>query len=380
MTRSRHRQPIKVGFAFHPPAHYRSSLIHHLERDGRVDVEFMFDPTRSRQPIRHLAPENIARYRRLNFRMRFGLVWQGGLLSRIVREDYDAIVMTGDIHDVSTWFALIAARILRKPALLWTQGWRRSEQGARRLARLAFYRLAQRLLVYGERARDLGISMGYPPERITVTYNSVSDTAEKPIPDHNEAPAAVAARYGFAPTSPVVIFASRLKRLKRADLLVHAAAALACQGSPIELVFIGDGEDRQSLQRLCRELAVPAYFAGALYEHDELGLFYAIAACAALPEHAGLGVIQAMQFGVPVVVNDDYEGNGPEAEAVLDGATGAIYSKGSIEGLARALGRACELGEDQVTRQACFEMAGNIWSARNQARLMVDAIELAVSR
>lgn len=366
--------PLRLGFCFHPAAHYRQSLIERIDADPRVTVEFLFDDRRSRQPLRHVDPSVVKCFIRAPFRMRFGVVWQQGIVWRVLVKRYDALIMTGDAHDLSTWLSLIIARANRTPVVLWTQGWRTHEGGLKNLVRRSFYGLAKFVLVYGERARDIGIKGGFPADKIDVTYNSVPDSQYADFEFSEEEQRAYAERQGFGQTLPLVLFASRMKSLKQPGLLVNAAAQLARQGTPVELVFVGDGEERRRVEKLAEEAGVKAHFLGAVYDQREFALIASLSACSVLPAHAGLAVMQSLQHGLPVVVNDDAVGNNPEVEAVVPGITGQIYRKGSIQDLARSIASAIAMRNDPRVRRECKRMVHEVWSAENQSRIMVDTV------
>src|SRR5690606_410962 len=107
------------------------------------------------------------------------------------------------------------------------------------------------------------------------------------------------------------------------------------------------------VEKLAEEAGVKAHFLGAVYDQREFALIASLSACSVLPAHAGLAVMQSLQHGLPVVVNDDAVGNNPEVEAVVPGITGQIYRKGSIQDLARSIASAIAMRNDPRVRREC---------------------------
>ncbi len=95
-----------------------------------------------------------------------------------------------------------------RTVILWGHGWKRPESGWKRRTRLAFYRLVDGLLVYGERAEELGVEYGVPSRKIHVVFNSLYPQA------------ALSARSEPPPSeAPTVIYSSRLTPRHRLDPL-----------------------------------------------------------------------------------------------------------------------------------------------------------------
>src|SRR5690606_17127649 len=142
-----------------------------------------------------------------------------GLIGELVRARYDEVVFLGDAKILTTWVAAPLARLRGARVHFWTIGWHRPEAGLKRAARLAFYRLADSLLVYGRIGAEIGIGLGCPRDRVTVIGNSVEpsesavDRPDLDLPDHGA---------GELWLGAVI----RLNPRKRLDVLIQAAAAL----------------------------------------------------------------------------------------------------------------------------------------------------------
>jgi glycosyltransferase involved in cell wall biosynthesis len=133
----------------------------------------------------------------------------------------------------------------------------------------------------------------------------------------------------------------RLTAWKRVHLAIRAAAI-----ARIELVVVGDGEERERLERLARALCAPVRFAG--YTTDPRPHF---AECDVLlstsdREPLGLSVMEALSMGRPVVAC----GEGGIPEIVRDGQTGILVPEATPEAFARAL----VAGRDQPDRLAAM--------------------------
>jgi len=136
---------------------------------------------------------------------------------------------------------------------------------------------------------------------------------------------------------PSFLFVSRLDRLKRADLVIRALAT--AEGAGIEVVIVGDGEERAALERLASETGVAnrVTFPGRL---SEAQLLDRLARCRAvifppLQEDYGFVTVEAFAAQRPVVTCRD---SGGPAELVQDGVNGFV-TEPTPEALAGALRR-----------------------------------------
>lgn len=192
--------------------------------------------------------------------------------------------------------------------------------------RAAFYRLAHGHLFYGERAREQGIRRGLDPERIRVVFNSI----------YAEAQTGPVSRRTRPDGRPVLIFSSRLTPRHRLDVLAEAMEGMDGHLRP-RLVVVGDGSERPRLERLFAEKDLDAEFLGPVYDHSRLRELYSEADLAVIVGGAGLNVVQALGFGVPVLAEGGNRDSSPEIEAVTDGETGVFFASGDPASLRAGL-------------------------------------------
>jgi glycosyltransferase involved in cell wall biosynthesis len=105
-----------------------------------------------------------------------------------------------------------------------------------------------------------------------------------------------------------VLFVGRLTAEKGTSVLIHAFARLKGRFPDAELVLVGDGPAKQSLQELAQSLGLcnQIRFVGWV-PYDELAPFYVNARVVAVPslhESYGRVIVEAMSFGRPVVASD----------------------------------------------------------------------------
>jgi glycosyltransferase involved in cell wall biosynthesis len=132
------------------------------------------------------------------------------------------------------------------------------------------------------------------------------------------------------------------------------------------LLFVGDGEERESLQKLVAERGVKATFAGHVPPEAVPDLIASMDVLVHPSIWEGLprAAIEALLVGRPVVA---FDADGTR-EVVIDGVTGRLVPPKSVEGLASAIrdmlgrpdrGRSLGLaGRERVVRQFDWKLAG----------------------
>lgn len=155
------------------------------------------------------------------------------------------------------------------------------------------------------------------------------------------APANGSARRGL------VLAVARLVRGKGLDVLLEALALLEAGGVRAEALLVGDGPERERLERRSRELGLGGRvrFAGAVGQ-DRLRELYAAASVFCLPSFSeGVPVVlmEAMAMGVPVVASRITG----VPELVAEGESGLLVAPGRADQLADALREVLCADEDE---------------------------------
>ena len=159
------------------------------------------------------------------------------------------------------------------------------------------------------------------PERLRVLANGVDTETLHPVAD----PARLKGQLGLPPDALVIGSVGRLEPIKHYDLAIRAFAHLRQQddaGASAWLVLVGDGSERQALERLAHELGVAdrVKFCGWRNDADRMYGAFDIFTLPSLSEGTSISLLEAMSTAVCPIVTD-VGGNGavlgPELAALL---------------------------------------------------------------
>lgn len=290
---------------------------------------------------------------------------------------WDCVIFLGNAYYLTTWIAAALCRLTGKRVLMWTHGYRSEESGWTAILKNRFFKLAHGLILYGERGKTVLMKQGFPEDRLYVAYNCLDHEAHVAMRKHFAGTERIGNEF-FGNDAPVLVWAGRFAPGKELEVLVNAVAMLRDKGRPVNTLLIGDGPERKAMEERVAELGLTdtIRMPGPIYDQEELARILMGSDLAVSPGPVGVFAIHAQTFGLPVITCDDWNRQGPEAESIQDGVTGAFFKAGDPAALADCL--ADWLGkpdERQARRKACTDQVDTFYTPSYQEQI----IGLAVS-
>jgi glycosyltransferase involved in cell wall biosynthesis len=166
-------------------------------------------------------------------------------------------------------------------------------------------------------------AQGMSPARITTVQNSsdtnafqglLADVGETEVSD-------LRARLGFPADARVALYCGGLYPDKRLESLLTAAGYLRQHEPNLRLVIIGDGVQRELIERAAQTRDW-LHYAGPCFGRDKAG-YFRLAEIFLHPGAIGLAVLDAFAAGLPVMTMD-LPTHGPEIEYLTDGVQGLV--------------------------------------------------------
>ncbi len=351
----RSRKP-RVAVVYHFFAHYRSAIMQALLDCQNSDYFLVGDRSDPDHSIEAWQPPEEKLLFTPCVKITPTLLWQKGLVRLSLRRDINVLIFLGNANFLSTWVATIMAKLTGKRVLFWTHGWLQYEQGMKAVLRNLFYRLADGLLLYGNRAKRIGVQNGFAAETLYVAYNSLDYQTQKEIRIGTSYDRLKHVRRQLFPNSqaPVLICMGRLIKPKDFGLLLEAMFLLQGQDFKSCLLLVGEGPERQSLAERARELGLTVNFYGACYDEARLAELIMCANVTVSPGQVGLAAMHSLAYGTPVITHNDPASQGPEWEAILPGQTGDLFKRGDVKDLADTIHKWClRAWPDMNVSRAC---------------------------
>jgi glycogen synthase len=155
--------------------------------------------------------------------------------------------------------------------------------------------------------KDELIQLGFPRDKIKVSYNGVDPQKYNPELVSPEQTRKIRERYGIKEGDLMILFLGRLVGVKGVDKLIMAMPHILTKYPKAKLVIVGVGDLQEYLQNLVRMIKMDEYvhFRFDFIPEEERILHYAACDVAAFPslyEPFGIVALEAMSMEKPVVV------------------------------------------------------------------------------
>ncbi len=251
---------------------------------------------------------------------------QAEAIARILK-DFRADLLYMNNQPASNLEGVLAAEKVEIPAILHCRI-------AKRVPRIAIRKTnarVQRVICVSRGLRDFYVSRGLRADLCTVIYNGI-DLSLRP----REEPGSLRQRWGLSPEDFVLGTVCSLVKRKRVQDLLEAAYLVQRKTSvPIKILIIGEGPERENLERLSQRLGLSSRTLFAGFQSDPLPFIQAMDLFVFPSEKEGFPrvLLEAMLLGKPVIATRI---PGP-SELVKDGETGFLVEPRQPEALASAI-------------------------------------------
>ncbi len=245
-----------------------------------------------------------------------------GLAIRLARVLKDREIDIVHCHHYSPYvYGLLASLLKPSVQLVFTEHGRLSDAPPslkRRLINPVLSRWPGKLCAVSADLKNHMVAEGFPAKRVGVTYNGI-DPGHRPTPFQRSAARAL---LGVPEEAFVVGTVGRLDPVKNLHLLLQAHAFLVSKHPQLRTVIVGDGAEREGLERHARSLGISDSVMFAGYRSDVRLLMSAFDVYANTSTYEGvsLTILEAMATALPVVATRV----GGNPEVVIDQETGLL--------------------------------------------------------
>lgn len=362
------------------PSHYRANLWQKLISEKKFDFHFFFGINNNLgiKEIDFNTKDFNANRNKLHYLTNYWikkriLIWQSKVVKTCLTQKIDTAIFLGEFQVLSTWLAILICKIKGIKSVFWTHGLYGNESPLKRKLRVFFYNLADEILLYERRAKQLLKNEGIREEKLKVIYNSLDYDTH------------LAVRKEFLKESPqkenlfknnklpYLVFIGRLTKIKKLDLLLKAVANINKNTLKLNVLVIGDGDEMMGLKELTKILHLEknVHFFGALYDENKIAELLFNAVLCVSPGNVGLTAIHSLSFGTPVCTHSNFYNQMPEVEVIEEGVTGTFFEENSVESLESSILKWVNMNlERTAIRENCFNVIDSLYNPYNQIEII----------
>ena len=314
---------------------YRKAIWNLLINESKYDFHIFYSKEERQGIKQHQTIEAKKLHVIKNIFFRKYLIWQSGVLKKILFNPPDVVIFIGELNVLSTWIGVIICRLRSKKIWFWGHGVYGNEGYLKKIIRLFFLSLADKNLVYEKRAKNLLIQYGFNPSKIEVLYNSLDySTQKKYFNKYINFPRDVKI---FNNKYPIILFFGRLTFNKKINLLLESVKSIQ-ETIQVNLLIIGEGEAKNSLKKQSRNLSLKnTKFYGSLYDEEKIAKIFLASKLCVSPGNVGLNAIHSISYGTPIVTHNNFNNQMPEVESLKEGESGYFFNENDISSLIKAI-------------------------------------------
>ena len=367
----------KLCLIYNTAPRYREAVFHAI--DSEYDCDWYFG-----EPKTDIKEMDLSLLKRTHYYKTCGnpskLYWKRSILGLLFKKKYQNFFMLAESRSITDYlfFGLAYFLFPKKHIYIWTHGWYGKERGIIAKLKLWQFKVVTGVFVYGNRAKKLLMDQGIPSSKLFVIHNSLDYDTQKALRD-SMLPTNVY-KNRFKNNYPTLIFIGRLTKVKKLDMIIGAIAMLREKDEEYNLVFVGDGAERKSLEKQVVDLHLQnnIWFYGACYdEKQNAELVYNADLCVS-PGNIGLTAIHSLMFGCPAITHGDFKWQMPEFEAIQSGVTGDFFERDNTENLALAISRWFSTKSDkrEEVRRACYKEIDEQWNPSFQMKVIRASLKI----
>lgn len=356
--------------------HYRKGILDELIASDDVNYIFVGDRNgfNSIKPYRFEDDSKFV-HRKTYRKGRFLL--SAGLLRFVWSQKVDGAI----VHASPYWITISLASLLLKLKGVKVYNWAHGILSDKKDLKNYFYYYYSKiffsgLFLYGNIAKKNLISLGYKPNKMKVVFNSLDYKKQLKFRDSIgiEELEEVRNELFEKPHHKQILFIGRLTRWKKLDLLIEAMELLKKESVNVNLLLVGDGNQKPFLQEKIKKLGLTnsVNFYGSSYDEETNYKLIASSDCCVAPGDVGLTAMHCFMYGTPVISHSESDSQMPEFEAIVEGENGLLFQKENSEDLKNKIKDMFEIidqsSKKEIARR-CYKIIDKYYNPKFQIQV-----------
>lgn len=262
----------------------------------------------------------------------------------------DMIILNLRLKDYILWPLLLWLKWRNTTLLFWGHGINlmTPDHKGKRVLYSILHRFSDRIILYT--SNEIKYIAEKHRDRIYIANNTLNFGD---FPSIEKSKEQIKAEHGIV-ADKVVLFAGRITKEKRLDDLLAASDYV---NDDTCIVIVGGGLDAGQERKI--KLSKNIFYMGEIYAVKQVNEIFKMADVFSIPGKMGLGINQAMYWGLPVVTENVR--HAPEIAYLIDGVNGFVVPQDNVKELANKINHILSdpIVYDKFSRQARLSIMKN---------------------
>ncbi|WP_421802933.1 glycosyltransferase [Flagellimonas sp.] len=301
-----------------------------------------------------------------------------GLIRYAFSQKSNGAIVHAPPHWISIIVATLILRIKGVKVFNWTHGILTNHKNLKNRFYFIFFKyFFDGLLLYGNLAKQNLINLGFNKEKIKVIYNSLDYNKQIKLRGTltEEERQSIRSHLFDNPNNNQLVFIGRLTTQKKLNLLIKAIKLLKDENILVNLLLIGDGDEKERLQAQIDKykIADQICFYGASYDETQNYKLISSSDCCVATGEIGLTAMHSLMFGVPVISHSDMNKQMPEFEAILPNINGDLFEYDNTVDLKEKIKNVLNFSKDKSDLQVkedCYKIMDEYYNPDFQSKLI----------
>lgn len=354
----------KTVFILNYAPHYREFIFRKIDKELNADLYFGNIPNSSIKKMNYFSLNNFKKeFKTIKYK---SLYYYIGSVKTIFKP-YTNYVLTGDPQIISNWLILLLGLLLRKNVYLWTHGWYGNEKGIKKIIKKTYFKLAKKLLLYGEYSKKLLIKEGFKEEKLLVIYNSLDYESQLEI-KKTLIKTEIYPNY-FKNNYPTLFYIGRIQESKKLEQILEAMVLLKKKKLNTNLAIVGGEDGNYNFRKKISEkkLENNVWLIGPVYEEKDIANYIYNANVCISPGNIGLTALHSLIYKTPVITHNNFQNQMPEFETIIEGVNGYFFEENNINDLAKKIEQILNSSFDSFK---ISEPIDKFWNPINQIKML----------
>ena len=256
------------------------------------------------------------------------VIFQFGIIKQFILKRPEILIAWGESQRFSTFLLLIISKLFKTKIVLWSHGFYGNEKKIKKIWRIFFYKLADKLLIYGKYGTALAKELLPNKEIYTIGNSLLINKSKFQFIDkysYEKHKLSIFKKYKITndfhkknKNFKILSFIGRLTEVKRLDLIIKFLSK--DDSSNYVFWIIGSGSEYRKLFDYARKFNIlnRIHFFGEIYDQAEIKSILSVTDIFVCPKNLGLSVCDALASGIPIITTKDMKKQMPESECLLN--------------------------------------------------------------